>query len=89
MGSTGDQNTVRSQHKATQLGADGHVTHTGRNQHLFIGLAHTLADDGDVKIADGRIPVPDKTESPIDLSRQSSEPSAEETGTEIENSTGD
>jgi hypothetical protein len=46
-------------------------------------------DDEDVKIADGKIVVPDKVESPIDLSRSSTEMSAEETGGEVENSTGD
>lgn len=46
-------------------------------------------DDEDIKIADGKIVVPDKVESPIDLSRSSTEMSAEETGGEVENSTGD
>lgn len=45
--------------------------------------------DDDVKIADGKIVVPDKTESPIDLSRPSTDLASEETGGEVENSTGE
>ena len=43
-------------------------------------------NDGDVKIADGKITAPEKRESAIDLSRPTNDDS-EESGSEIENST--
>ena len=44
----GDQVAVGGQHKAAQLGAQGHIAHAGGHQDLLISLAHALADDGDV-----------------------------------------
>ena len=42
------QRAVRSEHKAPQLGEDGHVAHARGHEHLFIGLSHPFADGGDV-----------------------------------------
>ena len=44
----GDQMSVRTGHEAAQLGIQGHVTHPGGHQHLLIGPADSLADDGDI-----------------------------------------
>ena len=44
-------------------------------------------NDGDVKIADGKITVPEKPESAIDLSRKTENEGVSESGSEIENST--
>ena len=40
----GDQAAVGTHHKATHLGADGHIAHAGRNQDLVVGSVYPLAD---------------------------------------------
>ena len=42
------QRAVGAEHEAAQLRADAHVAHAGGHEHLFIGLAHALADGRDV-----------------------------------------
>ena len=48
VGGPGDQTAVGRQQEAAQLGADGHIPHPGGDQHLLIGAAHPLPDNGDV-----------------------------------------
>ena len=40
----GDQAAVGAHHKATHLGADGHIAHAGGNQDLVVCRVHSLAD---------------------------------------------
>ena len=42
--SLGDQAAVGPHHKATHLGADGHIAHTGGNKDFVVGRVHPLAD---------------------------------------------